>query len=83
MVAPRKSLADQAYEKIKNNILNLTYAPGMTLTESMLTQELGMSRNPDCTQNVAVRRTDCDGLLQIHACKRDQLPSRHRNLSDS
>ena len=33
MVAPRKSLADQAYEKIKNNILNLTYAPGMTLTE--------------------------------------------------
>ena len=30
------SLADQAYARIKENILNLTYPPGMTLTEAML-----------------------------------------------
>ena len=60
MVAPRKSLADQAYEKIKNNILNLTYAPGMTLTESMLTQELGMSRNPIRT---ALKMLQSEGLI--------------------
>ena len=31
------SLADQAYEKIKENILNLTWPPGMPLTEARLT----------------------------------------------
>ena len=30
------SLATQAYDKIKENILNLTYPPGMPLTEAML-----------------------------------------------
>ena len=46
MAEKNTSLADQAYEKIKQNILNLTYPPGMVLTESMLTRELGMSRSP-------------------------------------
>ena len=32
------SLAEQAYEKIKQNIMNLTYPPGMPLTEAMLTK---------------------------------------------
>lgn len=45
-MAGKVSLSDQAYQKIKENILNLTYPPGMQLTESMLTQELSMSRNP-------------------------------------
>ena len=46
-MAPRNtSLADQAYEIIKRNIVNLTYPPGMALTESFLTQELNMSRSP-------------------------------------
>ena len=40
------SLAEKAYEKIKQNIMNLTYPPGMPLTEAMLTKELGMSRSP-------------------------------------
>lgn len=40
------SLADQAYETIKTNILNLTYPPGMPLTEAKLTKQLGMSRSP-------------------------------------
>lgn len=46
MAAKTASLADQAYEQIKTNILNLTYPPGMPLTEAQLTQELGMSRSP-------------------------------------
>lgn len=46
-MAPKNtSLADQAYEIIKHNIINLTYPPGMALTESFLTQELNMSRSP-------------------------------------
>ena len=60
MTAGRKSLADQAYEKIKNNIINLTYAPGMTLTEAMLTQDLGMSRNPIRT---ALKMLQTEGLI--------------------
>ena len=46
MASKNTSLADQAYEIIKRNIINLTYPPGMALTESFLTTELGMSRSP-------------------------------------
>lgn len=42
----KESLADKAYTIIKQNIMNLTYAPGMPLTEAQLVDELGMSRNP-------------------------------------
>lgn len=54
------SLADQAYEKIKNNILNLTYSPGTPLTEAKLTAELGMSRSPVRT---AIRMLQAEGLI--------------------
>ena len=54
------SLADQAYEIIKTNILNLTYAPGMPLTEAMLTAELGMSRSPVRT---AIQALQSEGLI--------------------
>lgn len=54
------SLADQAYEQIKRNILNLTYPPGMPLTESRLTGELGMSRSP---VRAAVRKLEAEGLV--------------------
>ena len=46
MAEKSPSLATQAYETIKENIMNLTYPPGMVLTEAMLTKELGMSRSP-------------------------------------
>lgn len=46
MAIKNTSLADQAYEIIKQNIVNLTYPPGMALTESFLTKELNMSRSP-------------------------------------
>lgn len=54
------SLAVQAYEKIKQNILNLTYPPGMPLTESMLTNELGMSRSP---VRSAIQMLQSEGLI--------------------
>ena len=54
------SLADQAYEQIKTNILNLTYPPGMPLTEAMLTEALGMSRNPVRT---AIKMLQSEGLI--------------------
>lgn len=54
------SLADRAYETIKTNILNLTYPPGMPLTESMLSEELNMSRSPIRT---AIRMLQAEGLI--------------------
>ncbi len=60
MAEKSPSLATQAYETIKENIMNLTYPPGMVLTEAMLTKELGMSRSPVpyCDPDAAGRRAD-------------------------
>lgn len=60
MTGNKVSLADQAYQTIKNNIVNLTYPPGMSLTEAMLTEELGMSRNPVRT---ALKMLQSEGLI--------------------
>ena len=54
------SLADQAYDAIKTNILNLTYPPGMPLTESKLSDNLAMSRSPIRT---AIRMLQAEGLI--------------------
>ncbi len=54
------SLADQAYERIKKNILNLTYPPGMPLTEAMLSQKLSMSRSP---VRSAIQMLQSEGLI--------------------
>lgn len=54
------SLADQAYETIRTNILNLTYPPGMQLTEAKLTEDLNMSRNPVRT---AIKMLQAEGLI--------------------
>ena len=61
MSGKAKSLADQAYETIKQNILNLTYPPGMPLTEVKLAEnwdepESGTYR----ASHVADRWTYCD-----------------------
>lgn len=40
------SLASQIYETLELNILNGTYAQGEVLTESRLSEELGVSRTP-------------------------------------
>lgn len=55
------SLADQAYEKIKDNIMDLTYPPGMSLTEAQLTRELGMSRSP---VRSAIQMLQTEGLIE-------------------
>ena len=60
MAKKTASLADQAYQTIKNKILDLTYAPGMALTEAMLTEELGMSRSP---VRSAIQMLQAEGLL--------------------
>ena len=60
MAEKTTSLATQAYEKIKENILRLNYPPGMSLTEAMLTEELGMSRSPVRT---AIHRLQDEGLI--------------------
>lgn len=60
MAEKTASLTLQAYERIKQNILNLTYPPGMSLTEAMLTKELGMSRSP---VRSAIQLLQTEGLL--------------------
>lgn len=60
MAEKHVSLADQAYETIRTNILNLTYPPGMQLTEAKLTADLNMSRNPVRT---AIKMLQAEGLI--------------------
>lgn len=59
-MADKISLADQAYHTIKERILNLTYPPGMQLTETMLADDLHMSRNPIRT---ALKSLHSEGLV--------------------
>lgn len=54
------SLADRAYEAIRTNILNLTYAPGTQLTEAKLTADLNMSRSP---VRAAIKMLQAEGLI--------------------
>lgn len=60
MAEKTASLAGQAYERIRQNILNLTYPPGMSLTEAMLTEELDMSRSP---VRSAIQKLEAEGLI--------------------
>ncbi len=60
MAEKNASLTNQAYEKIKEKILNLAYPPGMPLTEAMLTGELGMSRSP---VRSAIQMLQAEGLI--------------------
>lgn len=59
-MSEKLSLADQAYHTIKERILNLTYPPGMQLTETMLADELHMSRNPI---RAALKTLHAEGLV--------------------
>ncbi len=60
MAEKTASLARQAYKKIKQNILDLTYPPGMPLTEALLTKELQMGRSP---VRSAIQKLQTEGLL--------------------
>ena len=60
MAEKENSLGRQAYKKIKSNILDLTYPPGMQLTEAKLCEDLNMSRSP---VRSAIQRLRSEGLI--------------------
>ena len=56
-----KSLADQVYERLEDNILSGEYAPGEILSEKRLSAELGVSRTPI---REALSRLEYDNLVK-------------------
>jgi GntR family transcriptional regulator, rspAB operon transcriptional repressor len=57
-----RSLADLAYEQIKERIQTLAYRPGQYLNESAICNELGFSRTP---VHQAIHRLQVESLLEI------------------
>ena len=55
-------LRDQAYDRLKELILNGTIPPGTFLSERQLSDQLGMSKTPIRT---ALERLEIDGLVSI------------------
>jgi DNA-binding GntR family transcriptional regulator len=58
------SLADQAYARIKESIVNCALAPGQKITERQLAKQLGYGLSPIRT---ALVRLDHDGLITTRA----------------
>lgn len=56
--------SDQAYDFIRERILNGQYPPGSTLTTSQLALDIGLSRTP---VRDALRQLESDGLVVIRA----------------
>jgi len=65
-----ESLEEVAYRTIKERIVNLTYYPGMYLTETGLANELNLSRQP---VRVAVRQLAMEGLIVSDYYKKLQV----------
>ncbi|MCD8055004.1 MAG: GntR family transcriptional regulator [Lachnospiraceae bacterium] len=63
-------MEELAYQRIKENILNLTYRPGSTLSESALAEELNMSRLP---VRVALKQLVAEGLVQNDYYKKNRV----------
>jgi len=57
-----KSLADKAYEAIKQQIITLKFEPGAYLNEASISKRLGIGRNP---VHLAVRRLVLEGMLEV------------------
>jgi len=57
-----RSLSRQAYEKLRDEIVTLARAPGESLDEATLVQELGLGRTPI---REALQRLACEGLATI------------------
>ena len=62
--APRRLVADQLYERLKERILSGEYLPGSHLVEARLTQDHGVSR---ATVREALRRLLTDDLVDLAA----------------
>jgi GntR family transcriptional regulator, rspAB operon transcriptional repressor len=61
--APRRSLADTAYERIYRRIMTLEYEPGRRLEEKDLVAELGIGRTP---VREALLRLGADFMVESH-----------------
>ena len=66
----KKSLADNAYDRILKDIVSCRYWPGSILNEDMLVAELGISRTPIHT---ALIRLQLENLVTIHPKKGVQV----------
>lgn len=73
------SLADQVYDVIEQNILNGDYPVGEILSESRLTEELGVSRTPI---REALTRLQNERLIETTAAGTVVLGITDRDVSD-
>lgn len=62
MLAKGASLAEQAYDFIKGEIISLHFAPGSPLLENQLSKHLGISRSP---MREALARLEREGFIEI------------------
>lgn len=75
--ATRASLAEHAYDALKRKIFTLKFKPGTYLNEAMVSEELGIGRNP---VHNAVKRLVFEGLIDI--IPRKGMIIRPLNLSE-
>lgn len=61
MVEEKKSLVDEAYEKIRQKICDFELVPGQAISDFILSKELGMSRTPI---RMALQKIQSDGLIR-------------------
>ena len=62
MANQRTLLKEQAYQQLKQMLLDGTYPPGVFLSERRLAEELGMSKTP---VGAALQRLDAEGYVTI------------------
>ncbi len=60
---PKRSLSEQAYDRIKDAICTGSIAPGDILSENRLSRELNMSRTPI---REALRALSAEGFVEVH-----------------
>ncbi|MCI8888153.1 MAG: GntR family transcriptional regulator [Hungatella sp.] len=61
MEIEKKSLVDEAYEKIRQKICDFELVPGQAISDFILSKELGMSRTPI---RMALQKIESDGLIR-------------------
>lgn len=61
-IADTGSASDKAYDLTRRAILDLTFPPGSTLSESLLVQQIGASRTPI---RQALQRLEHEGLVRV------------------
>jgi DNA-binding GntR family transcriptional regulator len=62
LAVPRALLKDQAYDRIKEKLLNDDYPPGTFLSERQLAGVLGMSKTP---VKAALERLEAEGFISV------------------